>query len=139
MRSRTEITIEETVGEAGKSIPALPPPVSAKWKRSATWASAAAFAIGAVAVVLLLRHPQRIPLGEKDTVLAADFTNNTGDPVFDQALRQGAEVQLQQSPYLSLVSEDRIQQALHQMGQPPDAQITEPSRAKSAYVPAARP
>jgi DNA-binding winged helix-turn-helix (wHTH) protein/tetratricopeptide (TPR) repeat protein len=127
MRSRTAITIEETVGEAGKSIPALPPPASSKWIRKAIWVSAAALAIGAVAAVFLLRPPQRIPLAEKDSVLVADFTNRTGDPVFDQALRQGVEVQLEQSPYLSLVSEDRIQQALRLMDQPPDTHITGPA------------
>jgi eukaryotic-like serine/threonine-protein kinase len=125
MRSRTEITIEETAPEAGKSIPILPAPTPPGWKRKAIWASAAALTVAAVAAELLLRPPQRIPLGERDSVLVADFTNHTGDPVFDQALRQGLEVQLEQSPYLSVVSEGRIQQALHLMGQPPDTHITE--------------
>jgi tetratricopeptide (TPR) repeat protein len=89
-------------------------------------ALAAALSLGAIAAVLLLRHPQRVPLSEKDSVLVGDFTNNTNDPVFDQALRQGLAMQLEQSPYLSLVSEDRTQQALHQMGQPPETRITGP-------------
>ena len=126
MRSRTEITIEETAPEPGREIPALPPPVTSPWKRRVIWASAAALALGATAAVLLLRHPQRVPLSEQDSVLVADFTNKTGDPVFDQALREGVEVQLEQSPYLSLVSDDRILQALHLMGQPPGTHITGP-------------
>ena len=44
--------------------------------------------------------------------LCSDFTNSTGEPVFDGTLRQGLEVQLEQSPFLSLVSQDRIQQTL---------------------------
>jgi eukaryotic-like serine/threonine-protein kinase len=63
-------------------------------------------------------------LTEKDTIVLADFTNTTGDPVFDGTLRQGLTVQLEQSPFLSLVSEQRIQQALRLMGQPPDARLT---------------
>jgi tetratricopeptide (TPR) repeat protein len=63
-------------------------------------------------------------LTEKDTIVLADFTNTTGDTVFDGALRQGLEVQLGQSPFLVLVSEQRIQQALGMMGQPPDARLT---------------
>ncbi|MFY9530541.1 MAG: protein kinase [Candidatus Acidiferrales bacterium] len=59
-----------------------------------------------------------------DTVVLADFTNTTGDAVFDGALRQGLAVQLEQSPFLSLVSEERIQQTLRLMGQPPDARLT---------------
>ena len=68
-------------------------------------------------------------MGEKDSVLIADFTNTTGDPVFDGTLRQGLAVQLEQSPFLSLVSDDRIQRTLGLMGQPPDAQLT-PKLAK---------
>jgi DNA-binding winged helix-turn-helix (wHTH) protein/Flp pilus assembly protein TadD len=60
----------------------------------------------------------------KDTILISDFVNTTGDPVFDGALRQGVTVQLEQSPFFSLVSEARIQQTLRLMGQPSDAPLT---------------
>jgi serine/threonine protein kinase/Flp pilus assembly protein TadD len=63
-------------------------------------------------------------LTEKDTIVLADFTNTTGDPVFDDTLRQGLSVQLEQSPFLSLVSDQRIQQTLRLMGRPPDARLT---------------
>jgi len=69
-------------------------------------------------------HQQSKRLTEKDTVVLADFTNKTGDPVFDETLRQGLAVQLEQSPFLSLVSERRIQQTLRLMGQSPDKTIT---------------
>jgi serine/threonine protein kinase len=55
-------------------------------------------------------YAQRAPaLTEKDTIVLADFTNTTDDAVFDGTLRQGLTVQLEQSPFLSLVSEQRIQ------------------------------
>src|SRR5580693_968201 len=63
-------------------------------------------------------------LTDKDTIVLADFTNTTGDPVFDGTLRQGMAVQLEQSPFLSLVSEQRIQQTLRLMGQSSDARLT---------------
>jgi eukaryotic-like serine/threonine-protein kinase len=63
-------------------------------------------------------------LTDKDTIVLADFTNTTGDPVFDGTLRQGMAVQLEQSPFLSLVSEERIQQTLRLMGQPANARLT---------------
>jgi serine/threonine protein kinase/predicted Zn-dependent protease len=63
-------------------------------------------------------------LTEKDTIVLADFTNMTGDPVFDGTLRQGLAVQLEQSPFLSLVPDQRIQQTLRLMGQSPDARLT---------------
>jgi serine/threonine protein kinase/tetratricopeptide (TPR) repeat protein len=66
----------------------------------------------------------RMPkLTERDTIVLADFTNNTGDPVFDGTLRQGLAVQLEQSPFLSLVSEERIQQTLRLMEQPSEAPL----------------
>jgi eukaryotic-like serine/threonine-protein kinase len=63
-------------------------------------------------------------LTDKDTIVLADFTNTTGDPVFDGTLRQGLAIQLEQSPFLSLVSEERIQKALSLMGRPADARLT---------------
>jgi eukaryotic-like serine/threonine-protein kinase len=55
-------------------------------------------------------------LTEKDTVVLADFANSTGDPVFDGTLRQGMAVELEQSPFLSLISDARIQDTLRLMG-----------------------
>src|ERR1017187_6110239 len=62
-------------------------------------------------------------LTNKDMIVLADFTNTTGDPVFDGTLRQGLAVQLEQSPFLSLVSDERMQRALSLMGQPADARL----------------
>jgi eukaryotic-like serine/threonine-protein kinase len=63
-------------------------------------------------------------LSEKDTVVLADFTNTTGDPVFDGTLRQGMSVQLGQSPFLSLISDERIQRTLELMGKPIGTHLT---------------
>ena len=66
----------------------------------------------------------RAVLSAKDAVVLADFVNSTGDPVFDETLRQGLTVQLEQSPFLVLVSEERIRHTLRLMGQPSDARLT---------------
>jgi eukaryotic-like serine/threonine-protein kinase len=63
-------------------------------------------------------------LNATDTIVLADFTNTTGDAVFDGALRRGLAVQLEQSPFLSLVSDQRIQQTLQMMNQSSDARLT---------------
>ncbi len=63
-------------------------------------------------------------LNETDTVVLADFTNKTNDAVFDDALRQGLAVQLEQSPFLSLISDQRTRQTLQLMGKSPDAKLT---------------
>jgi hypothetical protein len=63
-------------------------------------------------------------LTDKDTIVLADFANATGDPVFDGALRQGLSVQLEQSPFLSIVSDQQVQRTLGLMGRPVDAKLT---------------
>ncbi len=63
-------------------------------------------------------------LSATDTIVLADFTNTTGDAVFDGALLQGLAVQLEQSPFLSIISEERAQQTLRLMSLPPDARLT---------------
>jgi serine/threonine protein kinase/Flp pilus assembly protein TadD len=86
---------------------------------------AGALVVIVAAVLAGYFYLQRTPkLTDKDTIVLADFTNTTGDPVFDDTLRQGMAVQLEQSPFLSLVSDERIQQVLGLMGKPPDARLT---------------
>jgi serine/threonine protein kinase/tetratricopeptide (TPR) repeat protein len=61
---------------------------------------------------------------DKDTIVLADFTNTTGDNVFDGALKQALAVQLGQSPYLSFAPDDRIRETLRFMGRSPDERLT---------------
>jgi DNA-binding winged helix-turn-helix (wHTH) protein len=91
------------------------------------WLALAAVVLLALtaAALRLFLHPKPV-LTEKDTLVLADFVNSTGDSVFDGTLRQGLSVQLEQSPFLSVVSEGRIQQTLKLMGQPADAKLTPP-------------
>jgi serine/threonine protein kinase/Flp pilus assembly protein TadD len=63
-------------------------------------------------------------LTDKDTIVLGDFTNTTGDAVFDGTLRQGLSIQLEQSPFLTLVSDQQIRQTLQMMDQKPDAKLT---------------
>jgi serine/threonine protein kinase/tetratricopeptide (TPR) repeat protein len=75
--------------------------------------------------VLTQRDPApRVRLTDKDTLVLADFDNNTGDPVFDDTLRQGLSVEVQQSPFLALLSERKTQQILALMGRPKDQRLT---------------
>ncbi len=83
---------------------------------------AAVIVAAAVAGTFYLKRPPA--LTDKDTIVLAEFTNTTGDPVFDETLRQGLAVQLQQSPFLRLVSDGQIRKTLGLMGQPPDARLT---------------
>ena len=63
-------------------------------------------------------------LTDKDTIVLSDFENKTGDPVFDDTLKQGLSVQLEQSPFLDLVSERRVNETLKLMGRPVGNRLT---------------
>ena len=84
----------------------------------------AALVLGVAAAVGYWYTQRPTPrLTDKDTIVLADFTNTTGEPMFDGTLRQGLATQLAQSPFLSLVSDQRIQRALRQMDKPPDTPL----------------
>ena len=64
-------------------------------------------------------------LTEKDTIVLADFTNTTGDSVFDDTLKQALAVDLGQSPFLNILSEDKVRQTLKQMTRSPTERLTQ--------------
>jgi hypothetical protein len=98
-----------------------PGPISIRWMA----AIVATILVTGLALGSWLLHTGKThTLTDKDTIVLADFTNTTGDPVFDGTLRLGLTVQLEQSPFLSLISEERVQQTLRLMGQPADARLT---------------
>jgi DNA-binding winged helix-turn-helix (wHTH) protein len=106
----------------GATIPTEAPTRTRPEKRLAVAVAAVAVLALAVFAYFYLRRPPK--LTDKDTIVLADFSNTTGDAVFDGTLRQGLAVQLEQSPFLSLISEERIQQILRLMGKPADARLT---------------
>jgi len=63
-------------------------------------------------------------LTDKDTIVLSDFDNKTGDAVFDDTLKQGLSVQLEQSPFLALISEDKVNETLKLMGRPAGDRLT---------------
>ena len=112
---RTAVTAAET---------GLKPVLESTWFRWAAVTGASVLVVGLAVGGWLFYSRKAHALTEKDTIVLADFTNTTGDPVFADALRQGLSVQLEQSPFLRLVSEDEIQQTLRMMGKPPDTILT---------------
>jgi len=96
-------------------------PHRSKWK---IVVPVAALVAALIAGGLYWRSHKTVKLTDKDTIVLADFTNTTGDPVFEGTLRQGLAVQLEQSPLLSLATEQQIQQVLTMMKQSPDAKFT---------------
>src|ERR1700723_2060691 len=123
-RSRSQMVIEQTEDDPAATVPALPKAPHHKpiWKYASP--IVAVVVLVALGAVFFLRRRPPIALGATNSVLIADFENTTGDPVFDGTLRQGLEVELEQSPFLSLISDDRVQRILRMMSQPPNARLT---------------
>jgi tetratricopeptide (TPR) repeat protein len=97
-------------------------PLSVPRRLAAAGVSVLVIGAAWAAIVMLPRRSQA--LTDKDTIVLADFTNTTGDAVFDGTLRQGLAIQLQQSPFLSLVPDQRIRQTLALMGRTVDERLT---------------
>jgi hypothetical protein len=73
---------------------------------------------------LFYRSHKAQALTERDSILLSDFTNTTGDPVFDSTLKKALAVSLGQSPYLNVVPDSKVQQTLKLMGKPPETRLT---------------
>ena len=112
--------------ESVREVAATPPVASKPLAKSVRWALISVAAIAFIGLVVggRLFFPHKVhALTDKDTIVLADFANATGDQVFDGTLRQGLSVQLEQSPFLSIISDEKIQQTLGLMGQPADAKL----------------
>src|SRR5438552_4909042 len=97
--------------------------VTATGRRGKRMLAAAAAILGLSAAAYFYFHSAP-RLTDKDTIVLADFVNNTGDPVFDGTLRQGLAVQLEQSPFLKIMDDGQVQRVLRLMSLPPGARIT---------------
>ena len=105
----------------------LPPPNKALWKIALPAAAILAAAIGGLLYFrshMAATHPAAATLTERDTIVLADFDNKTGDALFDDTLKQGLSVQLEQSPFLELVSENKVNQTLKMMGRTAGDRLT---------------
>jgi serine/threonine protein kinase/tetratricopeptide (TPR) repeat protein len=100
-------------------IPDSPPAAFSRWKVLVPAALALAALVGGYFVFL---RPAAT-LTEQDTILLADFVNTTGDPVFDGALKQALAVQLGQSPFLSILPDERVRQTLQRMNRSPEERV----------------
>jgi eukaryotic-like serine/threonine-protein kinase len=103
--------------------------VAQEVRKKKLWAiavPAAALVIAALTTTgLYYRSHRETRLTEKDTIVLADFDNTTGDPIFDDTLKQALALGLQQSPFLNILSDQRVQDTLRLMGRAPGERLKE--------------
>src|SRR5215469_13175960 len=93
--------------------------------RLTSWGVAAAVVAALVVAGFWLLHTRKASaLTDKDTIVLADFTNTTGDSVFDDTLKQALAVGLEQSPFLNILSQEKVSQTLQEMIRPPNERLT---------------
>jgi eukaryotic-like serine/threonine-protein kinase len=98
------------------------------WNKRAVLAGVVSVALIAVtlwSVDSYVRRQRSRRLSETDTVVLADFANTTGESVFDGSLRQALSMQLQQSPFLNVLSDAKVNTTLKFMNLPLNARLTQ--------------
>ena len=87
------------------------------------WVFAAIVLTAALAGLYYRTHKAK-PLTDKDTIVLADFSNSTGDPIFDDTLKTALTVSLRQSPFLNVLSDSEVAKTLQQMTRPAGTKLT---------------
>jgi tetratricopeptide (TPR) repeat protein/predicted Ser/Thr protein kinase len=94
-------------------------------RSKAVWIVAAFVIVIAAAIAgYYYTHRPVAKLTEKDTIVVGDFSNSTGDPVFDDALKQALSVSLRQSPFLNVLSDEKVAATLKLMTKPVNTPLT---------------
>ncbi len=142
-RSAVPVVVDaEEEAEAVRSSGTTRPPSSAKQKAASSPAQAAiaeqpssrrwkvlvpsvvVVVAALIAAGLYFRPRPATPLAEKDTIVLADFENKTSEAVFDETLKQALAAELEQSPFLNILSDRRVEETLRLMGRPTNVPIT---------------
>jgi eukaryotic-like serine/threonine-protein kinase len=123
---RTDLQRLKRDTESGARI--LPSGIASKpaSRKKRLWAiaSVATLAVAVVALIFFLHNRKAHALGETDTIVLADFANSTGNPVFDDTLKQALAVSLRQSPFLNVLSDEKVTATLKLMTRPPNTPLT---------------
>ena len=121
--SRTANATPVNAGSAASSAQVVPP---ARTMPGLKILAAGILASAALLSVFLYFHFRKPPqLTDKDVIVIADFANTTGDPVFDSTLKEALAVDLEQSPFLNVLSDRRLNEILKLMGRAPEQRITQ--------------
>jgi serine/threonine protein kinase/tetratricopeptide (TPR) repeat protein len=107
------------------SVPPVPAPTGAPMARSWKFLlPTVALLVAVVASAFYWRSTRVHALTDRDSIVLTDFINTTGDQIFDRTLKQALEVDLGQSPFLDVVSEQKVRATLKLMGRSQEERLT---------------
>jgi eukaryotic-like serine/threonine-protein kinase len=110
-------------GQASTTVPSSSSRI--RWKILVPVAVVVLAALIGAGLYFYFRAPETAVVTKKDTIVLADFANTTGDPVFDDALKQALAVDLGQSPFINILSDRKAGETLRLMGRQPSERITQ--------------
>jgi serine/threonine protein kinase/tetratricopeptide (TPR) repeat protein len=122
--SATQVAPQQPATQIATPISEAPAPSNTRWKVLVPAAALALVVIAGAAWLYYARHAQANRLTEKDTIVLGDFTNTTGDPVFDDTLKTALTVALNQSPFLNVLPDSKVAATLKLMTRPKDTKLT---------------
>jgi tetratricopeptide (TPR) repeat protein len=109
-----------------RPIPAARRPKPASRRKVIAWIAAAALVLTTAAAFWLLPLRSKASLAETDWILISDFVNTTGEPIFDDTLKQALNVKLSESPFFNVLPDAKVRETLRLMGRSPDDKVVSP-------------
>ena len=124
-QSSAKLTDSRSPAQTRASGPTQSAPAPSRSRRKLAWAAGLAIAAVLIAGGIYFRtHSTAARLTEKDVIVIADFANTTGDPVFDSTLKEALAVDLEQSPFLNVLSDRKLSETLKLMGRTSGERVT---------------
>ena len=112
----------QSVSELKPALAAVPK--SGSFRREYLIAVVAVLMLIVGLVLLVMQFPSHEKLSDKDVLVLGDFSNATGDTIFDGTLRAALAIQLEQSPFLNIVSDQQVRDDLRAMGRAPETRLS---------------
>jgi tetratricopeptide (TPR) repeat protein len=112
----------QSAGELKQALAGVSQRRGYRWEYLIAGGSVAMLIVGLA--LLVMQFPSHQKLSDQDVLVLADFTNTTGDAIFDGTLRAALKAQLELSPFLKILDDPHVQRDLQRMGRAPETRIT---------------
>ena len=123
---RDDLEAAATPLDRTRPLPSASRPTRPSRRSLIAWVAAAASALAVAVALWMLRLQPKASLAETDWILISDFVNTTGEPIFDDTLKQALTVKLSESPFFNVLTDSKVRETLRLMGHSPDDRVVSP-------------